>query len=71
MLCRERYDFTVFRIVYSRVDAVDEIIDVITSRGPVISIDKQEDNTWEMWVKDGEDDAVMYKFFPCEWIIEC
>ena len=71
LLCRERYDFTVFRIVYSRVDAVDEIIDVITSRGPVISIDKQEDNTWEIWIKSGEDDAVMYKFFPCEWIIDC
>lgn len=70
LLCRERYDFTVFRCKTSVTLCVDEIIDVLSSRGQIIDIELQEDRTYECWVKI-DDEAFMYKLFKCDWIIDC
>lgn len=70
LLCRERYDFTAFRVRNSSITAVNELMECLMNRGSIISIDKEEDNTWEIWLKI-DDEAFMYKFFHCDWIIDC
>lgn len=79
LLCRERYDFTVFHLCENanpnppRV-AVTELIDVLKNRGKILSIEKDSEtmnNAWEIWLKiDGE--AFAYYLFGCDdWVIEC
>lgn len=79
LLCRERYDFTVFHL-YEKENpnppqiAVTELIDLLKNRGKILSIEKDSEtmnNAWEIWVKiDGE--AFAYYLFGCdEWVIEC
>lgn len=79
LLCRERYDFTVFHL-YEKENpnppqiAVTELIDLLKNRGKILSIEKDSEtmnNAWEIWVKiDGE--AFAYYLFGCDdWVIEC
>lgn len=79
LLCRERYDFTVFHL-YENTNpnpprvAVTELIDVLKNRGKILSIEKDSEtmnNAWEIWLKiDGE--AFAYYLFGCDdWVIEC
>ena len=79
LLCRERYDFTVFHL-YEKENpdppqiAVTELIDLLKNRGKILSIEKDSEtmnNAWEIWVKiDGE--AFVYYLFGCDdWVIEC
>lgn len=70
LLCRERYDFTVFRIRESKYQATIDLRDVLENRGEIISIDEQKDNSYEIWLKIDEE-AFMYKLFPCDWVIDC
>lgn len=75
LLCREKYDFTVFRISNSVETAIQELEGVLNNRGTIISIDKQSDGSYEVWMKDSvlvaEPEIFMYKMFPCEWVIDC
>ena len=79
LLCRERYDFTIFHL-YEKENpdppqiAVTELIDLLKNRGKILSIEKDSEtmnNAWEIWVKiDGE--AFAYYLFGCDdWVIEC
>ena len=79
LLCRERYDFTIFHL-YEKENpnppqiAVTELIDLLKNRGKILSIEKDSEtmnNAWEIWVKiDGE--AFVYYLFGCDdWVIEC
>lgn len=70
LLCRERYDFTAFRCRKSVQTCIAELIEILCSRGELLSVDQEEDGSYECWVKI-DDDAVMYKFFKCDWIIDC
>lgn len=75
LLCRERYDFTVFHL-YEKLNrnppevAVKELIDVLKNRGKILSIEKFT-NYWEIWLAiDGE--AFVYYLFNCDdWVIQC
>lgn len=79
LLCRERYDFTVFHL-YEKQNlnppkvAVTELIDLLQNRGKILSIEKDSNvmnNAWEIWLEiDGE--AFAYYLFNCDdWIIQC
>lgn len=79
LLCRERYDFTVFHL-YEKANknppqvAVNELIDVLRSRGKILSIEKDTDvmnNAWEIWLKI-DNDVFAYYLFNCDdWVIQC
>lgn len=76
LLCRERYDFTIFHL-YEKQNlnppavAASELIEVLKNRGKVLSIEQQEDKTWEIWLKI-EDECFAYYLFNCDdWTIEC
>ncbi len=79
LLCRERYDFTVFHL-YEKENpnpckiAVTELINLLKERGKILSIEKDSDtinNAWEIWLEiDGE--AFAYYLFNCDdWVIQC
>ena len=79
LLCRERYDFTVFHL-YEKQNpnpskvAVTELIDLLQNRGKILSIEKDSNimnNAWEIWLNiDGE--AFVYYLFNCDdWVIQC
>lgn len=68
LLCRERYDFTVFHL-YEKQNpnppalAASEMIGCLTDRGDILSLELQEDGAWECWVKI-DDEAFVYYLFP-------
>ena len=79
LLCRERYDFTVFHL-YEKQNlnppevAVTELIDLLKNRGKILSIEEDSNvmnNAWEIWLEiDGE--AFAYYLFNCDdWVIQC
>ena len=82
LLCRERYDFTVFHL-YEKQNpnppavAAAELIDALKNRGEILSIERDTinnymtNNAWEIWLKiDGE--AFAYYLFNCDdWVIQC
>ena len=71
LLCRERYDFTVFHL-YEKMNrnppevAARELIEMLKNRGKILSIEKDSNtinNAWEIWLNiDGE--AFAYYLFP-------
>lgn len=74
MLCHERRDYTLFNMQYNElgditVDQVctmiDDVIECMTNRGTLLTMDLQEDGAWELWIRhatDGECSA--YYLFP-------
>lgn len=78
LLCRERYDFTVFHL-YEKENknppevATNELIELLKERGKILSIEKDAINksTWEIWIKI-DNEAFAYYLFNCDdWVIEC
>lgn len=73
LLCREKYDFTIFKVEHSYNEAIQELREVLESRGRIIEIVFSHDfDFYECWVKDEETDEIsMYAFFPCDdWVID-
>lgn len=78
LLCRERYDFTIFHL-YEKQNpnppevATNELIDLLKERGKILSVEKDSlnDKIWEIWVKIGEDIFAYYLFNCDDWVIEC
>lgn len=78
LLCRERYDFTVFHLYElqnpnpPRV-AANELIEVLKNRGKILSIEKDinDDKVWEIWLKIDKE-AYAYYLFNCDdFVIQC
>lgn len=77
LLCRERYDFTVFHL-YEQANpnppaiAAKELIELAKERGQVLSIEKELDNNaWQIWIKI-ENKPYAYYLFNCDnMVIEC
>ena len=67
LLCRERYDFTVFNVIsadnYEPIRK--ELSETINNRGFIIDITKDTDGgAWEIWIKDFDtDEAFVYYLF--------
>ena len=79
LLCRERYDFTVFHLYEKQNSnpckiAVTELIDLLKNRGKILSIEKDSNvinNAWEIWLKIDENTFVYYLFNCDDWVIQC
>ena len=79
LLCRERYDFTVFHL-YEKQNpnppkvAVLELIDLLKNRGKILSIEKDTNtmnNAWEIWLEIGKETYAYYLFNCDDWVIQC
>ena len=67
LLCNERRDFTLFNIIASEEIAyiTNELRPTLLNRGSILSIDKQENNAWEIWIRDNEtEENFVYYLFP-------
>ncbi len=77
LLCRERYDFTVFHL-YQKANknppavAAKELIELVKERGTPFSMERNlDDNNWEIWIKI-DNELFAYYLFDCEnMVIEC
>ena len=56
LLCHDRRDFTLFNIIAATEvnDIIEEIKPTLTNRGQIITIDKQPNGAWEIWIRDIE-----------------
>ncbi len=80
LLCRERYDFTVFHLYELQNPnppkvAANELIEALENRGKILSIEQDTTNSlgnaWEIWLKIDEE-AFAYYLFNCDdWVIQC
>lgn len=73
LLCREKYDFTIFHIHQSNYyDTAMEVKEVLETRGTIIDINySHEFGFYECWVRDTNNEVSMYAFFPCDdWVVE-
>lgn len=63
LLSNERQDYTVF-IILTVEGTYNEIIPTLRNRGEVLSIDKQEDGNYEIWIRDPDtkENFVYYLF---------
>lgn len=66
LLCHERRDYTVFNIIAcSDVKDIEvELRPTLLNRGTIISIEKQPDEVWEIWIRDEDGDNFVYYLFP-------
>ena len=79
LLCRERYDFTIFHLYEKQNSnpckiAVTELIDLLKNRGNILSIEKDSNtlnNAWEIWLEIDKEIFVYYLFNCDDWVIQC
>lgn len=74
LLCHDRRDYTLFNIL-GAVDAdpiVKELRPTLLNRGQVLSIDKQPNDAWEIWIRDveTEENFAYYLFQYDQGVIE-
>lgn len=80
LLCHELRDYTLFNLdktsswaiakpqmVY---DVAEDIIECMTNRGQLLVVDEQEDNTWELWIRNPEGCFAYYLFPYGEAVLE-
>lgn len=74
LLCRERFDYSVFHITGEATVShlTNEIRETIMNRGFVVSIEQQSNGSYEIWIRDSEteEDFVYYMFDYSFGIIE-
>lgn len=64
LLCRERNDYTIFRLGDSISDFESALFECLNNRGKVLDITKQPDNNYEIWIRDFDtNDNVAYYLF--------
>lgn len=66
LLCHERRDYTIFNIIacQNHKDIEFELKPTLLNRGNIISIDKQPDENWEIWIRDENNENFAYYLFP-------
>lgn len=67
LLCHERRDYTIFNIIACEdvKDIECEFRPTLQNRGIVLSIEKQPDESWEIWIRDIEtEENFVYYLFP-------
>lgn len=71
LLCREKYDFTVFEFHNMNYNRGMELVqEVLENRGQIMDICYvHETNAYECWIKY-DDDVVMYLLFECDWVVD-
>ena len=64
LLCRERNDYTVFRLENNKEEFYSALLECLSNRGKVLDITKQPDNNYEIWIRDFDtDENVVYYLF--------
>lgn len=63
LLSNERKDYTIF-IILTTEGTYNEMMPTLRNRGDVLSIDKQEDGNYEIWIRDPDtkENFVYYLF---------
>lgn len=67
LLCHERRDYTIFNIIACQdiKDIECELRPTLQNRGIILSIEKQSDENWEIWIRDMETgENFVYYLFP-------
>ena len=66
LLCHERRDYTIFNIIacQNHKDIEFELKPTLLNRGNIISIDKQPDENWVIWIRDDNNENFVYYLFP-------
>lgn len=76
LLCHERRDYTIFHL-YEKANknpcaiATKELIGCLKDRGEILSIEKNEDDAWEIWLKIDDEPYCYYLFRYDDAVIEC
>ena len=76
LLCHERRDYTIFHL-YEKQNpdppavAAKELMECLTNRGSIISMDETNDKAWEIWLKIDDSYFCYYLFRYDEAVIEC
>ena len=74
LLCHDRRDYTLFNIIAAESYSViiDELKPTLINRGYVLSVDKQPDDAWEIWIRDieTEENFAYYLFQYDKGVIE-
>lgn len=78
LLCHEKRDYTIFHL-YEKQNpnppaiAAKELLECLTNRGEIFSIDQTPDKAWEIWLKPYEEDEIYcyYLFRYDDAVIEC
>ena len=70
LLCRERNDYTVF--IINGYNLEKELKETLLNRGYLLSIDKQDDGNFEIWIRDSitKENFVYYLFDYTFGVIE-
>ena len=66
LLCHDRRDYTLFNIlnIKNTESIIKELRPTLLNRGKIISIDKQPNEAWEIWIRDDNDENFAYYLFP-------
>lgn len=73
LLCNDLHDYTLFNLdktsswlrppmQYIKL-AVDDVIECMTNRGTLLSVEEQNDHIWELWIRNTEG-CFAYYLFP-------
>ena len=70
LMCKERSDFTLIHITKNNYfKAVQELKEILQERGAISSLQyNQDQDVWEIWVKD-EKEAYVFMLFEASWMI--
>lgn len=69
LLNNDLHDYTIFgcRDTFNSVENMnmsmaDDVIECLTNRGELLALDKQENDTWEFWIRNSEGTFAYYLF---------
>lgn len=64
LLCRERNDYTIFRLERNKEELYLALVECLSNRGKVLDITKQKDSNYEIWIRDFDtNENVVYYLF--------
>ena len=70
LLCHELRDYTLFNFdatsekrAHKAAEATDDVLECMTNRGQLISVEFQTDGAWEIWMRNDEG-CFAYYLFP-------
>jgi hypothetical protein len=73
LLCTDLRDYTLFNLDKTDswkvakpeaiMHAADDVIECMTNRGTILSIEEQDDGAWELWIRNDEG-CFAYYLFP-------
>jgi len=73
LLCHERRDYTIINLIEPKLDTLtNDVKETLTNRGQVLSIDKLDDDSFEIWIRDFDtkENFVYYLFDYTYGVIE-